>query len=309
MTSGGGNHHNSGSYHRKNYHSNNNHNNYSRHAKRAKFDSSSSNNNTSTTPRDVNSNNQSNTASANTASTATSTAKVMEPEFQKLDQSDPVHARRIQQRRRMVAFGKNTVGYDEYIQQVPKHKRRPRCMKHPMTPDHTLDIPTKRWQGLVKAWRRALHQYDPEDLATSFSAESSTNNATGTAATVTPMPTNGEACTTNIQEQQLADAAAQGLQVNLANSIMSPSSSFTSRIVSTSPTSIETEANSSTNSIRDEGMDELDAWETGLTEQSDDDRDGSGLAHHDGGGGDNVSIENDDDDVFLWADDSDDELL
>lgn len=75
-----------------------------------------------------------------------------EDEFPKLNQSDPVHARRIQQRRRMVAKGKNTVGYDEYTKKVPKHKRRPRSMEHPSTPDHTLDIPNKRWQGLIKAW-------------------------------------------------------------------------------------------------------------------------------------------------------------
>ncbi len=73
-------------------------------------------------------------------------------DFPKLDQSNPEHARRIQQRRRMVAFGKNTVGYDEYLKKVPKTDRRLRCMTHPSTPDHTLDIPTKRWQGLVKAW-------------------------------------------------------------------------------------------------------------------------------------------------------------
>lgn len=49
----------------------------------------------------------------------------------KLDPSDPESARRIQQRRRMIAYGKNTIGYDEYIKQVPKHKRKPRCPKHP----------------------------------------------------------------------------------------------------------------------------------------------------------------------------------
>jgi Histone RNA hairpin-binding protein RNA-binding domain len=60
--------------------------------------------------------------------------------------------RRIEQRRRAVQHGKNTAGYYEYINQVPKNQRRPRSMKHPSTPDYTLDIPTKRWQGLVKAW-------------------------------------------------------------------------------------------------------------------------------------------------------------
>lgn len=70
--------------------------------------------------------------------------------FQKLDKMKD--ARRISQRRKAVEYGKNTAGYEAYVQQVPKSQRRQRCMKHPMTPDHTLDIPTKRWQGLVKAW-------------------------------------------------------------------------------------------------------------------------------------------------------------
>lgn len=75
-----------------------------------------------------------------------------QPEFPKLDQTDPAAAHRIQQRRRQVAKGKNTTGYDSYLKQIPKHKRRPRDHTQPSTPDHTLDIPNKRWQGLVKAW-------------------------------------------------------------------------------------------------------------------------------------------------------------
>jgi histone RNA hairpin-binding protein len=74
-------------------------------------------------------------------------------EFNKLDpSSNPDHARRIQQRRRMVMYGKNTVGYDEYLKEVPKEKRRPRSMDTPLTPDHTLDIPNKRWIGQIRAW-------------------------------------------------------------------------------------------------------------------------------------------------------------
>jgi hypothetical protein len=75
-----------------------------------------------------------------------------EPEFQKLDQSNPSHAKKIQQRRRDVQMGLNTGGYDEYIKQVPKDKRVPRSMKTPTTPDHTLEIPNKRWLGMVRAW-------------------------------------------------------------------------------------------------------------------------------------------------------------
>lgn len=73
-------------------------------------------------------------------------------DFNDLDPVDPVHARRLQQRRRMILLGKNTAGYEEYSKQVPRHKRRPRSMIHPATPNYQKDIPNKRWQGLVKAW-------------------------------------------------------------------------------------------------------------------------------------------------------------
>jgi Histone RNA hairpin-binding protein RNA-binding domain len=76
----------------------------------------------------------------------------LEP-FAKLNPDDnDVHAQRIASRYKMILKGKNTVGYDQYVQQVPKHLRRIRSMDTPNTPDHTLDIPAKRWQGLVKAW-------------------------------------------------------------------------------------------------------------------------------------------------------------
>jgi len=72
--------------------------------------------------------------------------------FGKLDPNNEVHARRISQRRKCISKGKNTVGYHEYVKQVPVHRRHPRSMKTPSTPDATLDIPAKRWQGLVRAW-------------------------------------------------------------------------------------------------------------------------------------------------------------
>ena len=78
--------------------------------------------------------------------------KLEDEEYRILDKSIPEEARRIQQRQRAILKGKNTVGYDEYVRQVPKSKRRPRNPEHPMTPDHTRDIPNRRWLGLVKAW-------------------------------------------------------------------------------------------------------------------------------------------------------------
>jgi hypothetical protein len=76
----------------------------------------------------------------------------LEP-FPKLNpMENSAHAQRITSRYKMIMKGKNTIGYNVYCQQVPKHLRRIRSMDTPNTPDHTLDIPSKRWQGLVKAW-------------------------------------------------------------------------------------------------------------------------------------------------------------
>ena len=97
-------------------------------------------------------------AKSDTATTAavaapTTTAPMQwEEHVPRLDPKNPVHANRIQQRHKMIQKGKNTAGYDCYVQQVPKHKRAPRSMITPSTPDATLDIPTKRWQGQVRAW-------------------------------------------------------------------------------------------------------------------------------------------------------------
>lgn len=75
-----------------------------------------------------------------------------EEHTKQLDPNDPVQANRIQKRRKMIQKGKNTAGYDSYVQKIPKEKRVPRSMVTPSTPDPTLDIPTKRWQGQVRAW-------------------------------------------------------------------------------------------------------------------------------------------------------------
>jgi|EP00979_Chaetoceros_neogracilis_P005067 hypothetical protein len=71
--------------------------------------------------------------------------------IRKLDPIIPQEVQRMKTRYKMVQKGKNTVGYDEYLQKVPKKMRR-RSKEQPVTPDHTLDIPNRRWQGQVKAW-------------------------------------------------------------------------------------------------------------------------------------------------------------
>jgi hypothetical protein len=73
-------------------------------------------------------------------------------QFAKLNPTHPVDEKKIQQRKKALTKGKNTAGYDLYLQQVPKERRRIRSMDTPSTPDPTLDIPNKRWQGLIRAW-------------------------------------------------------------------------------------------------------------------------------------------------------------
>ena len=93
-------------------------------------------------------------ASGKSPDTIAATAVPMqwEEQLQRLDPEDPVQANRMQQRRKMIQKGKNTAGYDNYMQQVPKQKRVPRSMDTPGTPDPTLDVSNKRFLGQVRAW-------------------------------------------------------------------------------------------------------------------------------------------------------------
>ncbi|EEY55938.1 uncharacterized protein PITG_08684 [Phytophthora infestans T30-4] len=70
---------------------------------------------------------------------------------------------RLAQRQKQIDYGKNTIGYDHYCAQVPRHQRRPG--KHPMTPDKTRRIGKKVFDGMVRRWRQMLHKYDPPELA------------------------------------------------------------------------------------------------------------------------------------------------
>mmetsp|Transcript_18796 Transcript_18796/g.23068 ORF Transcript_18796/g.23068 Transcript_18796/m.23068 type:complete len:190 (+) Transcript_18796:1-570(+) len=113
----------------------------------------------------------------------------------------------MQTRHKQILKGKNTVGYDEYCKKVPKHSRK-RISEHPSTPDYKLDIPNRRWLGLVKAWRISLHQYDPKDLKGDLFAE---NKKDCDSVKLQPRPQ-------SIQEQQIAQAFSRGLQVDFGAS-------------------------------------------------------------------------------------------
>ena len=83
-----------------------------------------------------------------------------------------LHAARIATRQRDIDKGKNTAGYAAYREQVPLTARKPRSMETPSTPQPTWDVSVKRWQGLVRAWRKSLHHYDPPEILRSPAAAS-----------------------------------------------------------------------------------------------------------------------------------------
>ena len=63
-------------------------------------------------------------------------------------------------RLKQIQYGKNTVGYDNYITAVPRNKRYLSIDEHPRTPD-PLEIQSKRaFDGRIRVWRKALHNWD-----------------------------------------------------------------------------------------------------------------------------------------------------
>ncbi|XP_058809615.1 histone RNA hairpin-binding protein-like isoform X2 [Phymastichus coffea] len=66
----------------------------------------------------------------------------------------------LARRQKDIDYGKNTIGYDVYSQQVPKDKR---TKEHPRTPPMYLKYSRRGWDGMVKLWRKQLHMWDPEN--------------------------------------------------------------------------------------------------------------------------------------------------
>jgi len=66
----------------------------------------------------------------------------------------------LARRQKQIDFGKNTIGYEKYTEQVPKHERK---RQHPKTPPKNLKYTRRAWDGLVKNWRVRLHCWDPDN--------------------------------------------------------------------------------------------------------------------------------------------------
>lgn len=101
---------------------------------------------------------------------------------------------RLQTRLKQIAFGKNTLGYDNYIRAVSKHLRKG-YNDHPRTPDPQEKQSKRCFDGKVKAWRRALHKYDPSaSSSTPFNENAMVAMETQSAETFTALEVYSNAC-------------------------------------------------------------------------------------------------------------------
>nr|CAH7750196.1 unnamed protein product [Callosobruchus chinensis] len=63
----------------------------------------------------------------------------------------------LSRRQKQIDYGKNTIGYDNYIKKIPKDKRTP---EDPQTPNKYMKYSRRAWDGLIRKWRLQLHKYD-----------------------------------------------------------------------------------------------------------------------------------------------------
>lgn len=109
-------------------------------------------------PAKISRNRHNSSSSSSTNSSSTSKKKI---EYE----TDPATLAR---RQKDIDYGKNTIGYDRYIQAIPK---KDRAKEHPKTPPKYVKYSRRGWDGMVRLWRKQLHAWDPTEESNSSIVE------------------------------------------------------------------------------------------------------------------------------------------
>ena len=67
----------------------------------------------------------------------------------------------LARRQKQIDYGKNLLDYDRYVSKVPKHQRN--SLKLPRTPNKYVKYSRRQWDGLIKAWKLQIHNWNAKE--------------------------------------------------------------------------------------------------------------------------------------------------